>query len=103
MPAQEGPKVLTDTRGDQMPGPGTVQRRINGDEDTHEVNPLIRMLRQEVQGNQERQSPCILHHRHQRPFIDGLRDESDPKHRYGPRNGAWDSQEVSRKGRESER
>lgn len=61
---------------------------------THKENPLVRFVWKEVQSDQERQAPQILRHCHQRPFINGLGDESNPKHRDHPDNRTWDRQQV---------
>jgi hypothetical protein len=60
------------------------------------------MFWEQIQRDQERERPYILRHRHNRPVIYGLGDQSNPEVGYHARNGAWDCQEVSLEGRESE-
>lgn len=60
------------------------------------------MGRKQIECNQERERPNILHHRHHRPVVDTLGDEGDRKHCKNPRNGARDRQEVRLEGIESE-
>lgn len=97
-------ETLTDTRADQKPGPGTMfslEQCSQNSLGSHKVNPLVRLRWECVQGHQEWESPHILSHRNKRPFVDGLRHESNPEHRNNPRNRAWNRQQVSLEGRKS--
>lgn len=69
--------------------------------DTHIVYPLVWVVGQAIDGNEERQCPDVFQHRDPRTVVDGFRKESYSEHGGDSENGRRDSQQVGLEGMES--
>lgn len=63
-------------------------------EGTHIVDPLVWVIGQAVDGNEERQCPDVFQHRDPRTVIDGFRKEGHSKHGGDSEDGRRDGQQV---------